>query len=117
MAQPPRDHAFVKTTETEAAAAVRIGAGLGQRKRAELLELMRPSFVRAEPWLQAGKYVSAVLAVLHRSRQLPTSPRTARPSLPRDSAPIEEYGSRLGQIDPWKVRPCQVSIGFCHSRK
>src|ERR1022692_4134790 len=61
MAQPPPDHAFVRTTKPKAAAAVRIGAGLGQRKRAELLELMRPSFVRAGPWLQAGKYVTAVM--------------------------------------------------------
>src|ERR1035437_5862816 len=64
MAQPPRDHAFVRTAKPKAAAAVRIGAGLGQRKRAELLGVMRPSFVRAEPWLQAGKYVSAVMSGL-----------------------------------------------------
>src|ERR1035441_78943 len=51
MAQPPRDHAFVRTTKPKAAAAVRIGAGLGQRKRDELLEVMRPSFVRAGPHL------------------------------------------------------------------
>ena len=63
-AQPPRDHAFVKTTKPEAAAAVRISARLGQRKRGELLELMRPSFVRVEPWLQAGKYVGAVMSGL-----------------------------------------------------
>jgi hypothetical protein len=43
-------------------------------------------------------------------------PLTRRP-LPRDSAPIEEDGSRLGQIGPWSVQRCQVSIGFCHSRK
>ena len=54
----------MRTTKTEAAAAVRISAGLSQRKRAELLALMRPSFVRAEPWLQAGKYVSAVMSGL-----------------------------------------------------
>jgi SRSO17 transposase len=63
-AQPPRDHAFVKTSKPEAAAAVRIGAGLGQRKRGELLGLMRPCFARVEPWLQAGKYVSAVTSEL-----------------------------------------------------
>jgi SRSO17 transposase len=50
----------VRTTKPEAAAAVRIGAGLGRRKRAELLGLLRPSFARVEPWLQAGKYVGAV---------------------------------------------------------
>src|ERR1022692_437128 len=64
MAQPPRDHAFVRTTKPKAAAAVRISAGLGQRKRGELLGLMRPWFVRAEPWLQAGKYVGAVMSGL-----------------------------------------------------
>src|SRR5450755_2694017 len=55
---------FVKTSGPEAAAAVRISAGLGQRKRAELLGLMRPSFVRVEPWLQARKYVGAVMSSL-----------------------------------------------------
>jgi len=51
---------FVNTTKTEAAAAARIGARLGARKRGELLGLLRPCFTRAEPWLQAGKYVSAL---------------------------------------------------------
>ena len=60
MAQPPRDHAFVKTTKPKAAAAVSLCAGLGRRKRAELLALMRPSFARVEPWLQARKYAGAV---------------------------------------------------------
>src|ERR1039457_4835935 len=64
MAQPPRDHAFVKTTRSKTAAAVRISAELGQRKRAELLGLMRPWFVRVEPWLQTGKYVGAVMGSL-----------------------------------------------------
>jgi hypothetical protein len=63
-AQPPRDHAFVKTTESKAAAAAKISAGLGQRKRAELLGLMRPCFARVEPCLQAGKYVGAVTSGL-----------------------------------------------------
>jgi SRSO17 transposase len=56
----------VKTTESEAAAAARIGAQLGARKRAELLGLLRPCFVRAEPWLQAGKYVDALVSGLPR---------------------------------------------------
>ena len=54
----------VKTTESEAAAAARIGARLGARKRGELLALLRPCFVRAEPWLQAGKYVNALVSGL-----------------------------------------------------
>ena len=48
------------TTQSGAAAAARIGAGLGRQKRAELLGLLQGCFVRVEPWLQAGKYVAAV---------------------------------------------------------
>jgi hypothetical protein len=51
---------FVKTTKPKAAAAVRIGAGLGQQKRTELAGLLRVCFARVEPWLQARKYVGAV---------------------------------------------------------
>jgi SRSO17 transposase len=54
----------VRTTESKAAAAVRIGAALGRRKRGELLDLLRPCFGRAEPWLQAGKYVAALVSDL-----------------------------------------------------
>jgi SRSO17 transposase len=57
---------FVRTARSEAAAAVRIGAGLGRRKRAELLELLRPCFARTEPWLQAGKYAAALMGGLPR---------------------------------------------------
>ena len=38
----------------------------GRRKRAELLELLRPCFARTEPWLQAGKYAAAVMSELRR---------------------------------------------------
>jgi hypothetical protein len=58
--QPPVDHVLVRTTKPKAAAAVRIGAGLGQQKRVELAGLLRVCFARVEPWLQARKYVSAV---------------------------------------------------------
>jgi SRSO17 transposase len=34
------------------------------RKRAELLELLRPCFARTGPWLQAGKYTAAVMSEL-----------------------------------------------------
>ena len=54
------------STRTEAAAAVSIGAGLALRKRDELLGLLRPCFARTEPWLQAGKYVSALASELPR---------------------------------------------------
>ena len=54
----------VKTTKPEAAAAARIGARLGARKRGELLSLLRPCFARPEPWLQAAKYVGALASGL-----------------------------------------------------
>jgi len=54
----------VTRTSSEAAATARIGAGLALQKRAELLELLRPCFVRPEPWLQAGKYAAAVMSEL-----------------------------------------------------
>ena len=54
------------STKSEAAAAVSIGAGLALRKRVELLGLLRPCFARTEPWLQAGKYVSALVSELPR---------------------------------------------------
>ena len=57
---------FVRTTKSGAAAAARIGARLGARKRRELLGLIRPCFARAEPWLQAGKYLSALAGGLAR---------------------------------------------------
>jgi SRSO17 transposase len=56
----------VTSTRSEAAAAARIGAGLALQKRDELLELLRPCFARTEPWLQAGKYMSALASELPR---------------------------------------------------
>ena len=43
-----------------------MGAGLALRKRDELLGLLRPCFARTQPWLQAGKYVSALVSDLPR---------------------------------------------------
>src|SRR5690242_12677807 len=57
---------FVRTTESRAAAAVRIGARLAARERDELLGLLRPCFARPEPWLQAGKYLRALAGGLAR---------------------------------------------------
>jgi hypothetical protein len=56
----------VTSTRTEAAAAVRISVGLALRTRIELLGLLRPCFARTEPWLQAGKYLSALASELPR---------------------------------------------------
>jgi SRSO17 transposase len=39
---------------------------VGRQKRAELLGLLRVCFVRVEPWLQAGRYVTAVAGGLAR---------------------------------------------------
>ncbi len=56
----------MRTTKPKAAAAARIGAALARRKRAELLDLLRPCFARTEPWLQAGKYAAAVMSQIPR---------------------------------------------------
>jgi SRSO17 transposase len=56
----------VRTTRPKAAAAARIGAALACRKRAELLELLRPCFARTGPWLQAGKYAAALMSQIPR---------------------------------------------------
>jgi len=56
----------VTSARAEAAAAVSIGASLALQERDELLGLMRPCFARTEPWLQAGKYVSALASELPR---------------------------------------------------
>jgi hypothetical protein len=56
----------VTTTRSQAAAAARIGAALAARKRGELVGLLRPCFVRVEPWMQAGKYVAALAGGLPR---------------------------------------------------
>src|SRR5260370_21729685 len=64
--QPPVDHVLVRTTKPKAAAAVRIGAGLGQQKRVELAGLLQVCFARVEPWLQARQYVSAAASGLAR---------------------------------------------------
>ncbi len=66
MVQPPFDHVFVQRTKSKAAAGVRTGAGLPLRERAELLGLLRPCFARTEPWLQAAKYVAALVSELAR---------------------------------------------------
>jgi SRSO17 transposase len=52
------------TTESKAAAAVRIGAGTALRERGRLLELLRPCFARTQVRLQAGKYMAAVMSDL-----------------------------------------------------
>src|SRR5450755_2368652 len=69
MAQPPRDHVFVKTSKPKAAAAARIGAGLADRERGELLGRLRWCFARTGTWLQAGKYVSALVSEMPNRRR------------------------------------------------
>jgi SRSO17 transposase len=66
VGQPPVDHVCVTTTKSKAAAAARIGAGLAGRKRGELLGRLRSCFARPEAWLQAGKYVGALVSGLPR---------------------------------------------------
>jgi SRSO17 transposase len=52
------------TTESKAAAGVRIGVRTALRERGRLLESLRPCFARVQVWLQAGKYVAAVMSDL-----------------------------------------------------
>jgi len=49
----------VKKQRREAVAAGRLAAGMGRRKRAELLGPMGPAFARTGPWVQAGRFVGA----------------------------------------------------------
>jgi hypothetical protein len=53
---------FVRTTKSKAAAAARIGTGVASRKLTVLLASLRVCFARTEPWLQAEKYVSALVS-------------------------------------------------------
>ena len=64
MGQPPRDHVLVRTTSSGTAASARIGAKTAKRKRDELLGLLRPQFGRIEVFLQARKYLAAVMSDL-----------------------------------------------------
>ena len=52
------------TNEDKAAAAARIGARRALRERSALIELLRSCFVWTQTWLQAGKYVSALVSDL-----------------------------------------------------
>jgi hypothetical protein len=54
----------VLTIESKAAAAVRIGAGTARRERGRLLGSLRACFARPQVWLQAGKYLAAVMSDL-----------------------------------------------------
>src|SRR6201982_979947 len=62
---------FVRTAKTKAPAAARIGRRAGAQKREELLRLLRPCFARTGPWLQAGKYVSALVSGMPRRNGWP----------------------------------------------
>jgi SRSO17 transposase len=55
---------FVLTNENEAAAAARIGAGRAVRERSALLGVLRSCFARTQTWLQAGKYLNALVSGL-----------------------------------------------------
>jgi SRSO17 transposase len=55
---------FVLTNEDKAAAVARIGARRAVRERSALVELLRSCFARTQTWLQAGKYVNALVSDL-----------------------------------------------------
>ena len=54
----------VRTNEPWAAAAARIGAGRALRERSVLIGLLRSCFARTQTWLQAGKYLNALVSDL-----------------------------------------------------
>jgi SRSO17 transposase len=55
---------LVRTNEYKAAADARIGARRALRERSALLGLLRSCFARTQTWLQAGKYVNALVSDL-----------------------------------------------------
>lgn len=63
MRQPPVIMLFVLTNENKAAAA-RIGARRALRERSALMGLIRSCFARTQTWLQAGKYMNALVSGL-----------------------------------------------------
>ncbi len=62
-AQPPYDHVFVMTYESKAAAAARLGAAWRAGSGSSCWAGWRGAS-RAQTWLQAGKYVSALASEL-----------------------------------------------------
>jgi hypothetical protein len=54
----------VLTNENEAAAAARLGASRAVRERSALMGLLRSCFARTQTWLQAGKYLNALVSEL-----------------------------------------------------
>jgi hypothetical protein len=63
VAQPPGDHAVCEDNKIEGGCC-QDRARLAGRKRIELHEALSSCFVRAEPSLQAGKYVGALVSGL-----------------------------------------------------
>jgi SRSO17 transposase len=55
---------FVLTNEYKAAAVARIGARRALRERSVLMGLLRSCFARTQTWLQAGKYINALVSDL-----------------------------------------------------
>jgi len=51
---------LVRTNDSRAAAAARIGTQQVLRERSALMGALRSCFARTQTWLQAGKYVSAL---------------------------------------------------------
>jgi hypothetical protein len=82
----------VTTTKPKAAAAARIGAALAARKRGELLALLSSCFVRVEPWLQAGKYVSALVSDLPKRNGWAIAQLVGGPDAAADPAAAEPRG-------------------------
>ena len=60
VVQPPRDHVVCEDDKNGGGCGCQGRARLAARKRQELPGLLRSCFTRTGPWLQAGKYLSAL---------------------------------------------------------
>ena len=62
--QPPSIMLLVRTNEPKAAATAGIGASRALRERSALMGLLQSCFARTQTWLQAGKYLNALVSDL-----------------------------------------------------
>src|SRR5260370_30019784 len=78
--EAPRDHVCVKTTNRRRLLRGQDRGGSGGPKRFELLGLLRPWFVRPQPWLQAGKYLGALVSDLPKRNGWTIAQRAGHPT-------------------------------------
>ena len=80
---------FVLTNENKAAAAARIGASRALRERSVLMGVLRSCFARTQTWLQAGKYVNALVSDLPSRNGWTVAEHAGRPVAGQGAAAAE----------------------------